>query len=346
MKIEKSNISLFSAYEKKERVEESESLKVWGDEDLLKKFNKLDRLELSKEHNFSQYNKSGIVVSNEENFEITIDPKLMKIIRVIEALTGKKIDLSSYSYGNSLNKTSGLDIGVKKDLKGSEEPQLQGWGLDYNYSRNEFHSEELNFAASGNVKTKEGASIDFKAVFSMSKSKAMSENISIKAGDALIDPLVLNFDGDMVTMSKIKHNFDLNLDGVSDEFSFVGSGSGFLAQDNNGDGKINDGSELFGPTLGNGFEELLAYDEDNNMWIDENDAIFEKLLIWTKDEQGKEEFFTLKDKGIGALYLKPISTSFDLEDEDNRSVAKLRESSIYLTENGRAGVLQELDLVV
>ncbi|ABB44047.1 conserved hypothetical protein [Sulfurimonas denitrificans DSM 1251] len=346
MKIQDSNLSLSSTYQKKDKIEESESLKVWGDEDFVKKFNKTDRVELSKENNFSQYNKSGIVASDDELFDIALDPKLMKIIRAIEVLTGKRIDLSSYSNTNSLNKTDGLHVGANKDSKEPQEQQLEGWGVDYSYSRNEFHSEELQFLASGNVVTKDGAKIDFKVAFSMSKSSVMSENISIKAGDALIDPLVLNFNGDMVTMSKIKHNFDLNLDGKSDEFSFVAKGSGFLAQDKNGDGKINDGSELFGPTLGNGFEELSAYDEDNNMWIDENDSIFKKLLIWTKDEDGKEEFFTLKEKGVGALYLKPISTSFVLEDEENKSVAKLRESSIYLSENGRAGVLQELDLVV
>lgn len=346
MKIEHSNVSLSSTYQKKDKVEESESLKVWGDEELLKKFVKGDRVQLSKEHGFSGYNKSGIVASNEESLEMSIDPKLMKIIRALEVLTGKKIDLRMFSHDNSSYKADSLSSGLKNDSKALDEPQRQGWGVDYSYSRNEFHSEELNFLASGNIKTKEGASIDFKVAFSMSKSSVMSENISIKAGDALIDPLVLNFNGDIVTMSKVKHNFDLNLDGKSDELSFVGSGSGFLAQDKNGDGKINNGRELFGPTLGNGFEELAAYDEDNNMWIDENDTIFEKLLIWTKDEDGKEEFFTLKEKGIGALYLGSISTTFNLEDEENRSVAKLRESSIYLSENGRAGVLQELDLVV
>lgn len=346
MKIESSDMSLLSTYQKKLIIEESESLKVWGDEELLEKSSKGDSIKLSNEYKFLEQNKGGEIFSDGGSFEITIDPKLMKIIRAVEAFTGIKMNLNGFTRSDSLGKADSLDIGAKRNPKELDEPELKGWGVDYSYSRNEFHSEELNFFASGNVKTKEGTSIDFKVAFSMSKSRVMSENISFKAGDALIDPLVLNFEGDMVTMSKIKHNFDLNLDGKENEFSFVGKGSGFLALDKNGDGKINDGSELFGPKSGNGFKELAAYDEDNNMWIDENDTIFQKLLIWTKDEDGKEEFFTLKDKGIGALYLGSISTTFNLEDEDNNSVAKLRESSIYLSENGRVGVLQELDLVV
>jgi hypothetical protein len=182
--------------------------------------------------------------------------------------------------------------------------------------------------------------------FNMSRSSATHESFSFKAGDALIDPLVINYEGNTVTMSNIRHTFDLNLDGKDDEFSFVGGGSGFLAIDRNGDGKINDGSELFGPTLGNGFKELAAYDEDGNMWIDENDSVFEKLLIWTKDENGNEELHTLRAKDIGALYLGSALTTFELGDTQNNLVAKMRESSIFLKENGGAGLLQEIDLKV
>ena len=41
---------------------------------------------------------------------------------------------------------------------------------------------------------------------------------------------------------------------------------------------------------GDGFKDLAMYDEDGNGWIDENDEIFSKLLIWSKDENGNDEF--------------------------------------------------------
>ncbi|MDQ1244027.1 MAG: hypothetical protein QG565_367, partial [Campylobacterota bacterium] len=198
----------------------------------------------------------------------------------------------------------------------------------------------------GSVSTKDGREIEFKLAFSMSRSVATHESLSFKAGDALIDPLVLNFDGNTVTMGNIKHTFDLDLDGKDDEFSFVGEGSGFLAIDANSDGKINDGSELFGPTLGKGFDELAGYDEDGNMWIDESDSVFEKLLIWTKDEEGNEELYTLKEKNVGALYLGTALTTFELQDAQNTMVAKMRESSVYLSEEGGVGTLQEIDLKI
>lgn len=345
MKIEQSNVSLFSSYQKSHKIEEIGSLRMWNDKEaVLERKMGGDRLELSKEFKRMEYEAKEIDSENYA-FDVELDPKLMAIIRALEALIGKKINLSMYRQGNFSNNEV-ANIEASNDTAQNTQPQRVGWGIEYSYSRSEMRSEELKFSTSGSVSTKDGRQIDFKLAFSINKSVSTHESLSFKAGDALIDPLVLNFDGNTVTMGNIKHRFDLDLDGKDDEFSFVGSGSGFLALDKNGDGKINDGSELFGPTLGNGFSELMAYDKDSNMWIDENDAIFEKLLIWTKDENGNEELYSLKEKNVGALYLNAVSTTFDLNDNQNNQVAKMRESSLYLSENGRTGTLQEVDLRV
>ena len=54
----------------------------------------------------------------------------------------------------------------------------------------------------------------------------------------------------------------------------LGSGSGFLALDKNGNGKIDDGSELFGTKSGDGFADLAEYDSDGNGWIDEKGRVY------------------------------------------------------------------------
>ena len=56
-------------------------------------------------------------------------------------------------------------------------------------------------------------------------------------------------DSNITSISDQKFKFDINADGKEDDISFVGKGSGFLALDKNGDGKINDGSELFGTKI-------------------------------------------------------------------------------------------------
>lgn len=313
MKVVNSNLSLESSHKQHHEFFEKESLERWNRiEDQPQRLRAIDRLEVSND--FHTYEE-----------EITLDPKLQAIVIALEALMGEKIDVS---------------FAKKFTPKNTGEIKRLGWGIDYSYEKHEIKEESLEFSASGNVKTQDGRDINFSLAYKMYNRVESHESISFKAGDALIDPLVINFDNNVVSISDIKHEFDLDLDGKSDMFSFVGSGSGFLALDKNKDTKINDGSELFGPKSGNGFNELKAYDNDNNNWIDENDAIFNDLLIWTKDENGEENLYSLKEKNVGALYLGKIDTKFDL------GAAKLKESSIYLKEDGGVGTLQELDLVV
>ena len=103
--------------------------------------------------------------------------------------------------------------------------------------------------------------------------------------------------------------------------------------------------ELFGTKSGNGFKDLAIYDNDGNGWIDENDEIFEKLLIWTKDENGKDILYHLKDAGVGAICLKSVNTEFSHNSlHNNRTNAIVRQSGIFLYENGMTGTVQQLDL--
>ena len=89
-----------------------------------------------------------------------------------------------------------------------------------------------------------------------------------------VDPLVVNFDGTAAQLSDAKFSFDLQRDGQNETLPTLGSGSGFLALDLNGDGKINDGGERFGPRSGDEFADLAQYDGDGNPWIDEADPIY------------------------------------------------------------------------
>ena len=140
--------------------------------------------------------------------------------------------------------------------------------------------------------------------------------------------------------------FDIDCDGKMDEVSMLREGSGFLALDKNGDGKINDGSELFGTRSGNGFADLAVYDEDGNGWIDENDEIFDKLRVWSKDKDGKDVLKTLKEADVGAIYLGSTNSQFSLTDKkDNEVLGAVRSTGIYLKEStGMAGTVQQVDL--
>lgn len=130
----------------------------------------------------------------------------------------------------------------------------------------------------------------------------------------------------------------------NEEIAELAKGSGYLALDRNNDGIINDGSELFGTSTGNGFAELAKYDSDGNGWIDEADEIFDKLKVWTKDEHGNSVLLSLKDADVGAICLGNSKTDFSLKDKSDGSLrGMVRQTGIYLKESGGTGTVQQVD---
>jgi hypothetical protein len=87
----------------------------------------------------------------------------------------------------------------------------------------------------------------------------------------------------------------------------VAGSSAHLAIDANNNGRIDDGSELFGPTSGDGFGELAALDDDGNGWVDESDAAYVKT--------------------------------------DGKAAAQVTETGIFLREDGSASTIQHVDLI-
>lgn len=320
MKIAHSALDLSAQYRQERSVHEERSMRVWDHRSAPERLQKPTR---SEEAAFLE--------------QPPLDPKLMAIIRALEALTGKKIPLEQFEQTvrrHTFEPTPGS----------SETPQLQGWGVDLNYSKIEHRLQALEVSASGVIELEDGSRIDLAVGFSLRHEEHREEHLSLKAGDALIDPLVIAFDGGMVRLGGEKIAFDLDRDGAQEEIAFVGEGSGFLALDRNANGRIDDGGELFGPRTNDGFEELAAYDDDRNGWIDEGDALFEQLLIWTRDATGEEALYTLKEKGIGAIYLQNTKTPFEFRSNDGVLDGRLRATSIALRESGEAVSVSELDL--
>ena len=207
-------------------------------------------------------------------------------------------------------------------------------------------TEETGFHASGRACTEDGRTIDFNINILMSRSYMEYMNVSIPTmADALCDPLVVNIGSDTADVRDQTFKFDLDADGTEDEISMLGKGSGFLALDKNGDGKINDGSELFGTKSGDGFGDLREYDSDGNGWIDENDDVFSKLKVWCKDENGKDILMDLKEADIGAIFLGEQQTEFSLGGADGYRDGVIRSTGVFLREStDAAGTVQHVDL--
>ncbi len=208
-------------------------------------------------------------------------------------------------------------------------------------------AERLQMGAMGTITTDDGRKVDFALGLDMARNFELEESLTQQvAARTLIDPLVISLDGGAAGLTSSSFSFDLDADGSEEEISFVSQGSGFLALDMNRDGQINDGSELFGTQGTEGFADLARYDGDGNKWIDENDEIFADLKVWTRNEQGEDQLLSLKDAGVGAIYLGSTASSFDLTDSENNLLGQVKRSGVFLTEQGQVASIQELDLAI
>jgi Ca2+-binding RTX toxin-like protein len=140
-----------------------------------------------------------------------------------------------------------------------------------------------------------------------------------------IDPLVFDLTGDginLTDLSSVSPRFDMNGNGFSVQTGWIGQGNGLLVLDRNGDGQINNVSELFGgeATSGGpaaiGVAQLAKYDSNLDGVIDANDPIYSQLRIWV-DSNGNGvvdpgELLTLQQAGIASINLTPTPQSGDL----------------------------------
>lgn len=269
------------------------------------------------------------------------DPKLSLIRSLIAMLTGREVkvfDAAELGSQTTAPSTESAD-NARQDAS---------IGVEYEYRESYSEMETSQFRATGSVRTEDGKEISFDLSLTMTRSYHEESSVSIRIGNApqTKDPLILNFAGSAAQLTDQRFKFDLDSDGKAENINFATGGSGFLAFDRNGDGKINNGSELFGARSGDGFAELAALDDDGNGWIDENDAAFDKLLLWSKDGGGKDRLLTLREANVGALSLSRVSTPFDLKDSSNALLGQIRASGIFLQEDGRAGTMQQVDLTV
>lgn len=217
----------------------------------------------------------------------------------------------------------------------------------FSFSREYFYEETemTSFTTKGTVKCADGREISFDLNLNMSRSfqeyyKESYDMVQV----SMCDPLVINLDGNIAGLSDQTFFFDIDGDGEKDEINRLAAGSGYLALDKNGDGLVNDGTELFGTASGNGFADLAAYDSDGNGFIDEGDEIWSKLKIWTMDEFGKEQLCSLSEKGVGAICLSNVPTDFSLTGADNATKGMIRSTGFFLYENGAAGSIQHVDV--
>ena len=177
----------------------------------------------------------------------------------------------------------------------------------------------------------------------------------------IYDPLALDLNGDgKIGISPAPNGgayFDHNGDGVSHRSSWISKEDGILAYDRNGNGKIDDGGELFGNFTqikdkdGNqrlakdGYEALKEFDSNNDGLIDNKDDKFKDLKIWQDANSNgisdEGELKSLDELGIASLSLNHNEVNEDLGGGNTLSL-----KGSYIKTDGTAHSMGDLNFNV
>lgn len=176
--------------------------------------------------------------------------------------------------------------------------------------------------------------------------------------DQLIAPLhhgalAFDLDGDGLETRNdfTRVYFDNDSNGIKTATSWILPDDGLLVMDRNGNGVIDNGSELFGTGTAlsdgslarNGFEALAPQDSNGDGIINRNDANWSMLNIWRDDNQDgisqSDELSSLAQRNIASINLNDRS-SIQLTGNDNSIAA----ASHYTKSYGNAYTVADVRL--
>jgi hypothetical protein len=165
---------------------------------------------------------------------------------------------------------------------------------------------------------------------------------------------VLSFEGAPVAYrTDADHTFDLN--GLRSQVTdWPTSKTPWLAMDRNGDGRITDGSELFGSMsvlangslAPNGFVALRELDADGDGRITPNDPGFARLLVWS-DRDGDRVSTPGELTSASAIELLSIDLDYAVDPRcDSRGNCEVERASFRYREGGveRIGTVIDVHL--
>lgn len=168
-------------------------------------------------------------------------------------------------------------------------------------------------------------------------------NLSLNSNPApqQSDPLVLDLAGNGFSTRGLSDalRFDLNADGRQDRISAPRGDDALLALDRNGNGRIDDGRELFGDQHGavNGFAELARFDDNKDGRIDAEDMIFNQLSLLHFDASGRQQRTSLAQAGVGAIRLQAKDVNLALGAYD-----RIAQLGSFEFSDGRQGAAADL----
>ena len=161
-------------------------------------------------------------------------------------------------------------------------------------------------------------------------------------------PLIVDLDGDGVETMSVANGiyFDHDGNGFAENTGWVGKDDGLLVRDINGNGQIDDGTELFGNNsvlsngqkAANGFEALKDLDSNNDGVFNNQDTAWNEVKVWKDSNSNgivdEGELLTMEQAGITGFDLNYQSQSRD----DANGNAHLQTSTITKADGTTADI--------
>lgn len=271
-----------------------------------------------------------------------LDAKTYTLKSLVESFTGEEIDLAAIRQYWQEKADQ-----IQNRLLSISDSESASQTINYERLSSIYEFEQQRIWAKGRITAEGGKEIEFNLQQLLQRVYQEEQYLSVQMTlQELVDPITINLDASSIELTQQRYQFDLNANGELDNIYFVAGNSGFLALDRNDNGVIDNGNELFGPMTGNGYQELARYDVDGNHFIDGKDTIYQHLTLWQKDNDGNDSLTSLAELGIGAIYVNAIVTPFAMTNQHNEQQAQLRQSSIYVKEDGNVGTTHQIDLAV
>lgn len=164
-------------------------------------------------------------------------------------------------------------------------------------------------------------------------------------------PLVVDLDGDGVETVTAEGGvyFDHDANGFKENSGWVGQDDGILVRDINGNGIIDNGTELFGNNsvlssgekAVNGFEALKDLDDNNDGIFDHNDKAWNEVKIWQdKNFNGlsdEGELLTPEQAGIAGINL-----DYDNQENVDENGNAHKQTGTFIKTDGTNGTIDDV----
>ncbi|MEW6351668.1 MAG: hypothetical protein AB1646_21680 [Thermodesulfobacteriota bacterium] len=171
----------------------------------------------------------------------------------------------------------------------------------------------------------------------------------------LRDPLVLDLTGSGIQTYGADSGtyFDFNNSGFAERSGWVSPEAGLLMLDMNGNGQLDNGTELFGNFMilpdgrlaQSGFQALAYYDANHDGQIDANDPIWSQLKVFANSQSRlftagiDGELYTPDELGIGSINL--ASTEVNTTDDSGNTVLR---AGHFVWSDGATGTMADYSL--